>query len=58
MTALIEALRDPRCYPHPVDRLHVVETHISWIVLTGPYAYKIKKPVDLGFLEYGGIEYN
>lgn len=54
--ALIEALRDPRCYPHPVDRLHVVETHISWIVLTGPYAYKIKKPVNLGFLDFGTLE--
>ena len=53
---LVEALRDPRCYPHPVDRLHVVETHISWIVLTGPYAYKIKKPVNLGFLDFGTLE--
>ena len=53
--ALIESLRDPRCYPHPVDRLHVVETHISWIVLTGPYAYKIKKPVNLGFLDFSTL---
>ena len=56
MTTLIESLRDPRCYPHPVDRLHVVETHISWIVLTGPYAYKIKKPVNLGFLDFGSLQ--
>lgn len=54
--ALIEALRDPRCYPHPVERLHVVETHISWVVLTGPYAYKIKKPVNLGFLDFGTLK--
>ena len=54
--ALIESLRDPRCYPHPVNRLHVVETHISWVVLTGPYAYKIKKPVNLGFLDFGTLE--
>jgi len=54
--ALIEALRDRRCYPHPVDRLHVVETHISWVVLTGPYAYKIKKPVNLGFLDFSTLE--
>ena len=54
--ALIEALRDPRCYPHRVDSLHVVETHISWVVLTGPYAYKIKKPVNLGFLDFGTLE--
>lgn len=54
--ALIESLRDPRCYPHRVDRLHVVETHISWIVLTGSYAYKIKKPVNLGFLDFSTLE--
>ena len=54
--ALIEALRDSRCYPHPVDRVDVVETHISWIVLTGPYAYKIKKPVNLGFLDFSTLE--
>jgi len=53
--ALIRALRNPRCYPHRVDRLHVVETHISWVVLTGPYAYKIKKPVTLGFLDFGTL---
>jgi aminoglycoside phosphotransferase family enzyme/predicted kinase len=56
MTDLIEALRNPHCYPHPVDCLHIVETHISWIVLTGPYAYKIKKPVNLGFLDFGTLE--
>ena len=52
---LIDFLRDPRCYPHPVDRLHVVETHISWVVLTGPFAYKIKKPVALGFLDFSTL---
>ena len=34
----------------------MVETHISWVVLTGDYAYKIKKPVDLGFLDYSTPE--
>ena len=54
--ALIEALRDPRCYPHPVEHVHVVETHISWIVLTGDYAYKLKKPLNLGFLDFSTLE--
>lgn len=49
---LIEQLRDARCYPHPVKRVRVLETHISWVLLAGRYAYKIKKPVDLGFLDF------
>jgi len=40
------------CYPHPVAKVRVVETHISWVILTGKYAYKIKKPVDLGFVDF------
>lgn len=43
---LIAALQNPALYPHPVERFEVIETHISWVLLTGPYAYKIKKPMD------------
>ena len=50
--ALIAALQNPALYPHPVDGFQVIETHISWVILTGPYAYKIKKPVDFGFLNF------
>jgi len=39
-----------------VDRVEVLETHISWVVLTGAYAYKIKKPVSLGFLDFSTLE--
>jgi aminoglycoside phosphotransferase family enzyme/predicted kinase len=53
---LITALRDPARYPHPVDRVELVETHISWVLLTGDFAYKIKKPVDLGFLDFSTLE--
>jgi aminoglycoside phosphotransferase family enzyme/predicted kinase len=34
----------------------VVETHISWIALAGPFAYKVKKPVRYDFLDYGTLE--
>jgi aminoglycoside phosphotransferase family enzyme/predicted kinase len=54
--ALIDALRDPARYPHPVERVAVIETHISWVLLTGRFAYKIKKPVDLGFLDFTTLE--
>lgn len=56
LPALIAALRDPACYPHPVAQIDILETHISWVVLTGRYAYKIKKPVDLGFLDFTTLE--
>jgi hypothetical protein len=42
---------DPSIYPHPVTHLSKRETPISWIILTGQYAYKIKKPVRLDFID-------
>ncbi|MDX1698677.1 MAG: AAA family ATPase, partial [Thiohalobacterales bacterium] len=54
--ALIDALLHAEVYPHPVRDLQLVETHISWVILTGDYAYKIKKPVDLGFLDFTTLE--
>ena len=53
---LIAALQNPALYDHPVERFEVVEMHISWVLLTGPYTYKIKKPVDLGFLDFSTLE--
>ncbi|MCL4798813.1 MAG: AAA family ATPase [Burkholderiales bacterium] len=53
---LIAALADPARYPHPVERVERLETHISWVLLAGEYAYKIKKPVDLGFLDFTTLE--
>ncbi|MEA3252610.1 MAG: AAA family ATPase [Pseudomonadota bacterium] len=54
---MIDALRDPVCYDHPVTAIEVFETHISWIVLTGDFAYKIKKPLDYGsFLDFSTCE--
>lgn len=53
---LVEALRDPACYSHPVQSIRILETHISSVVLTGTFAYKIKKPVDLGFLDFTTLE--
>ena len=53
---MIDALRDPKRYPHPVERVEVLETHISWVLLAGDYAYKLKKPVNLGFLDFSSLE--
>lgn len=47
---LIPALSDPSIYPHHPDSVQVVQTHISVVFIAGDLVYKIKKPVDLGFL--------
>ena len=53
---MIEGLLDPEAYPHPVDEIVHLQTHISSILLTGTRAYKIKKPVDFGFLNFSTLE--
>ncbi len=52
---LVRALTEPYRYPHPVDEVTVVETHISYVLLTGEFAYKLKKPLDLGFLDFSTL---
>jgi aminoglycoside phosphotransferase family enzyme/predicted kinase len=49
---LVERLSDPAFYPEPTRKVEVIQTHISYIFLTDSYAYKVKKPVDFGFLDY------
>lgn len=44
------------CYDHPVDPIRHIETHISHILLTGTYAYKIKKALNLGFLDFSTLD--
>lgn len=53
---LLQALQNPELFDHPAAGFEVLETHISWVLLTGSYAYKIKKPVDLGFLDFSTLE--
>jgi uncharacterized protein len=53
---LIADLLRPGAYDHAADDLRLHETHSSWVVLAGPYAYKLKKPVDLGFLNFTTVE--
>ncbi|MDD5612186.1 MAG: AAA family ATPase [Gallionella sp.] len=48
-------LADSACYDHPVGKLELIETHISWVVLTGQFVYKIRKPVNLGFLDFSTL---
>ncbi len=54
--ALVEALKDPGSYPHPVVSIEYLQTHISSVFLTGEVAYKLKKPVNFGFLDFSTVE--
>jgi aminoglycoside phosphotransferase family enzyme/predicted kinase len=56
MEQLREALNHPEAYPHETGCIEIVETHISLVFLTECFAYKIKKPLDLGFLDFSTIE--
>jgi aminoglycoside phosphotransferase family enzyme/gluconate kinase len=53
---LILALQDAALYDHPIEDFSVIETHISWVILTGHFAYKIKKPVNLGFVDFSTLD--
>jgi aminoglycoside phosphotransferase family enzyme/predicted kinase len=54
---LVAALMDPGAYPQqPVGKVELVETHISFIFFAGDVVYKIKKPVDYGFLDFTSLE--
>ncbi len=53
---LVQGLLRPEAYPHRPRRIRLVETHISYVFLAGPYAYKVKKPVNFGFLDYSTLE--
>jgi len=55
-SALVEGLMRPGAFPHAVGRIRLVETHISWVILTGRHAYKIKKPLRLEFLDFSTLE--
>ncbi len=53
---LVEAMKEPSFYPHPVQEVRFLQTHISSVFLTGQYAYKLKKPVNFGFLDFSTLE--
>ena len=54
--SLIRGLENSAVYEHAVTELRVIETHASWVILTGAWVYKIKKAVNFGFLDYSTLE--
>ena len=53
---LLEYLKKPDFYNHNVKSVKIIQTHISYLFLTGNYVYKIKKPVYYGFLDFSTLE--
>jgi aminoglycoside phosphotransferase family enzyme/predicted kinase len=56
LASLIHELGDPQAFPAPGGEVEVHQTHISVVFLIGQFAYKIKKPVDFGFVDYCTLE--
>ncbi|MCX8122818.1 MAG: AAA family ATPase [Spirochaetes bacterium] len=56
MNEIISFLSNPKSYNHSVDTVNVVQTHISYVFIAKPYVYKLKKPVDFGFLNFVSFE--
>lgn len=51
-----KTLLNRNLYPHTIEQFQIIETHLSWVILTGKFAYKIKKPLNLGFQDYTTLE--
>ncbi|HEY5806912.1 MAG TPA: AAA family ATPase, partial [Povalibacter sp.] len=56
LNPLISALLDPSCYPHAVQKVELIQTHLSWVLLAGEYAYKIRRPVRFDFVDMTTLE--
>ncbi len=56
LPAFITFFQNPDHYDHPVTEVSLVQTHISYVLIAGDFVYKIKKPVDFGFLDFTTLE--
>ena len=52
---IVRAMSEAKFYDHPVAEVVLIETHISWVFLAGDFAYKVKKPLDFGFLDFSTL---
>ena len=53
---LVRFLESPSSYPHRPAEVCQIETHISWVFIASPFVFKVKKPVNLGFLDFSTLE--
>lgn len=54
--SIVRNLQRADAFPHAAADIACIETHISSVVLAGDFAYKLKKPLDLGFLDFSTLE--
>ena len=55
-SGLVDSLMNPAAFKHAVSSVELIETHISWVILTDDFVYKIKKPIVLDFLDFHDLE--
>jgi len=53
---MLEALQNPAAYPEQTSNVKLVQTHISWVFICDEFVYKLKKPVNFGFLDFSTLE--
>ena len=53
---IAQAMLKPETYPEPPQKIELMQTQMSFIFLAGDYVYKVKKPVNLGYLDYTTLE--
>jgi len=56
LPSTVGALLKSQAYPHKTQKIELIQTQMSFNILTGEYVYKIKKPVNLGYLDYTTLE--
>ena len=56
MNRIIDDLQDPAALPEKAEKVEVIQTHISIVFVAGAFVYKIKKPVDFGFLDFSTLD--
>ena len=52
---IVQIMSKSSFYDHPAKNVELIETHISWLFLAGDFAYKVKKPINLGFLDFSTL---
>lgn len=56
MYRMIESLKNPASLPDPTNMVTLIQTHISYVLVADEFVYKVKKPVDFGFLDFSTLE--
>jgi uncharacterized protein len=56
LSSRVSELLCPAAFPHPAREPRLIETHISWVILAGEFVYKLRKPVDFGFLDFSTLD--